>query len=141
MPKIRYRGDWPEEFIEWVDWELRRLAPLVAGVVDRWDVYFEREGGGEAGVRVNTQYRTCVMTLNQRFFVQDDEARLETLAHEVAHVVTDSLRQEVYDVLEHLVSDSDTPYAEARLDHAEEKATTEVGRLLLMILDKTCEEG
>jgi hypothetical protein len=122
--EIVFRPNFPEELREIVEPLIEKHKWMMLGNLRRLDVAFGlTEEDADASMTVMLRYHEGVLSINSGFLKYDDAARDHTIAHELAHVITQGLLDEMWDILEHFIPDEMTGYVRKKVVRQHERLT------------------
>jgi hypothetical protein len=105
---------------------------LVADRLHRIDVVFGlTEDDADASMNIMLRYHEGVLSINSGFLKYDDRQQSRCIAHELAHVVTQGLLDEMWDIVEHLLPVEFAPYVRKKVIREHERLTDLIAEVSL----------
>ncbi len=136
---IKFDPACPIEIRGIVEPYLATFYPLISRCVDNFVVEFIPETSEfsepfEAAILIRREYKTARLFVSSEYLVLDKKERKLAIAHELAHIITASLRTETRRVVEIWVPEETVEYVKGVFDNAEETLVDDLSKLMVECL-------
>jgi hypothetical protein len=130
--EVVFAAGFPAEIRKIVEPLIERHKWLMLGQLHRLDVVFGlTEEDATASMSVMLRYHEGVLSINSGFLKYDEAQRDRCIAHELTHVLTQGVLDEMWDVVEHFLPDEVVPYVQKKIVRQHEKLTDMIAEVSL----------
>jgi molybdopterin-biosynthesis enzyme MoeA-like protein len=132
MTEVVFAPGFPKEIKEVVEPLIERHSWLMGDRLHRLDVVFGlTEDEADASMNILLRYHEGVLSVNSGFLRYDEPQRDRCMAHELAHVVSQGVLDEMWDIVEHLIAPDLGPYVRKKVIREHERLTDLIAEVSL----------
>lgn len=134
--EVVFAPGFPKEVQRVVEPLIEKHSWLLGDHLHRLDVVFGlTEDDADASMNILLRYHEGVLSINSGFLKYDDAGKSRCIAHELSHVITQGLLDEMWDIVEHLIPPEFAPYVRKKVIREHERLTDLIAEVSLAYED------